>query len=72
MPRAPTDPHDSALDIGHAHLPWILDMPVSFGYGSHLGPIWDPFLFGAHLGPIWGPIFRDPFMGIGRGPGTHF
>ena len=29
-------------------------------------------LFGAHLGPIWGPILRDPFRGIGRGPGTHF
>ena len=28
-------------------------------------------LFGAHLGPIWGPILRDPFRGIGRGPGTH-
>ena len=27
---------------------------------------------GAHLGPIWGPILRDPFRGIGRGPGTHF
>ena len=29
-------------------------------------------MFGAHLGPIWGPILRDPFRGIGRGPGTHF
>ena len=24
------------------------------------------------FGPIWGPILRDPFRGIGRGPGTHF
>ena len=31
-----------------------------------LGPTW------IHLGPIWGPILRDPFRGIGRGPGTHW
>ena len=28
-------------------------------------------LFGALLGPIWEPILRDPFRGIGRGPGIH-
>ena len=26
---------------------------------------------GAHLGPIWGSNLRNPFRGIGRGPGTH-
>ena len=49
------------LDQGHGSA-WTRD-------GAQLGP--GTVLFGAHLGPIWGPILRDPFRGIGRGPGTH-
>ena len=42
------------------------------GPGTGLGLDQGRGLFGDHLGPIWGPILRDPFRGIGRGPGTHF
>ena len=87
-PRAPTDPHNSSLpkwvpwprpipmDHPSKWVPkWDPNGPqTKMGpqRGPKRAPQTSPFFLGICLGPIWGPFFKNPFRGIGRGPGTHF